>query len=138
MADYIGKGYWGKCLEVDLTNKQINITDRHMQYIEDFAGGRALGMRLLWEIEKDNPGFDPMSDINPIMYIPGPCTGTAIAFGSRYEVVGKSALTRPLQSPYENASGPGFAACGGHFGPNLKWAALIWYILPVTAIVPFY
>lgn len=120
--DYKGKGYWGKCIEVDLSTKKITITDRHMQYIDDYCGGRALGMKLLWEALKDKPGYDAMGPENPVMFIPGPVTGTAVPFSSRYQVVSKSALTRPLQSPYDTPSGIGYGACGGHFGPNVKWA----------------
>jgi len=125
-TDYTGKGYWGKCLEVDLTTAKCTVTDRHMQYLDDFAGGRALGMKMLFEALKDKPGADPMGPDCPVMFIAGPCTGSAIAFGSRYIVVNKSALTQPLNNPYEAVGGTpggiGFAACGGHFGPNLKWS----------------
>ena len=120
--DFTGKGYWGKCVEVDLNTKTVTITDRHMQYIENYCGGRALGMKLLWETLKDKPGYDAMGPENPVMFIPGPVTGTSVPFSSRYQVVSKSALTRPLQSPYETPSGVGYAACGGHFGPNVKWS----------------
>lgn len=122
MVDYTGKGYWGKMIEVDLTNHKIEIIDRHMKYVDQFVGGEELGVRLVWEAEEQNPGFDPLSDDNPVMFIPGPCTGTPIPFASRYQVVNKSALTMPWDNPYDHlVGGIGWAACGGHFGPNLKW-----------------
>ena len=78
-----------------------------MQYLDDYAGGRPLGMKLLWEALKDKPGYDAMGPDAPVMFIAGPCTGSAIAFGSRYIVVNKSALTMPLESPYETPGGIG-------------------------------
>ena len=125
-------GYWGKCLEIDLSNNSINISDKHMQYVQDYIGGRVLGLKLLWEALKDKPGYDPLGPDNPLMFIPGPSSGVPIiGAASRYVAVCKSGITQAKNSPYgENGATVAWAASGGQFGPTIKMAG--WDIIYIT------
>ena len=117
-------GYWGKMIKVDMTAGTVEITDEHMQYVEEYLGGRALGMKMLWEALKDNPGADPLGPDNPLMFIPGPEAGVGLpCSASRVEVVCKSALTQAKNSPFgENGCTVGYSSGGGKFAPTVKWA----------------
>ncbi|MBQ9991948.1 MAG: hypothetical protein IJP33_00810, partial [Firmicutes bacterium] len=123
MATQFG-GYWNKMIKVDMTTGKIDITDEHMQYVEEYLGGRALGIKMLWEALKDNPGADPLGPENPLIIIPGPEAGVGIpCSASRVEIVCKSALTQAKNSPFgENGNTVAYSSGGGKFAPTVKWA----------------
>jgi len=50
-------GYMGKNLVVDLTKKEVKITDLNEEWARMFIGGKGLGARLLYESVE--PGLDP-------------------------------------------------------------------------------
>lgn len=116
--------YWGKMIEVDMTTGTVNITDRHMQYVEEYPLGRPLGYRLLWEALKDEaPGYDRFGPKNPLMFLSGIMTGHPFPGLSRYEVMCKSGATWSPHSPYgDNAATVAHAASGSSFGAMLRWA----------------
>jgi len=120
----MANGYWGKLIEVDMTTGKIEITDRHMQYVKDWIGGHALGIKLLWEALKDKPGIDAMGPENVFMILPGVSCGVPISgAGSRYCVYTKSPLTQAKNSPYGEFGGTVcWATGGGKFGPTLRMA----------------
>ena len=134
----MANGYTEKMLEVDLTTGNIKTTDDHMKYVKQFIGGRALGGKLLWERLKDkDPGLDPVSPDNPLMFLTGPMTGTPLP-ASRITVYTKSAITKPLNSPYEHASTVAWACAGGMFAPELKMAGYDGVIFTGKANKPVY
>ena len=140
MADYTGKGYWGKCIEVDMTTGTINITDRHMQYVEEYVGGHSLGAKMLWEALKDKPDTDPMGPDNILMIIPGPTAGVPIAgAASRYCIYTKSPVTQALNPLYgENSATILFSSGGGKFAPEFKRAGYDMIYITGAASTPKY
>ena len=134
----MANGYMEKMLEIDLTTGNIKTTDTHMKYAKTFIGGRGLGGRLLWDMLKDkDPGLDPTSPDNTLMFLTGPMTGTPLPAPSRITVYTKSGNTKPLNSPYEHAS---TVAClrRGYVAPELKFAGYDGVIITGKANSPVY
>ena len=102
------KGYWGKILEIDLTQSKIEKVNLPDSYYEQYLGGYGLGVRYLYE--KIPKHADPLGPDNILGFCPGLLTGTPNPFTGRYMVCGKSPLT----------GGWGDANSGGYFGPAIK------------------
>ena len=116
-------GFWGKMIEINLTTKTIEFTDRHVEYLQDFGGGRGLAVRLLWEALKDKPGYDCFGEEAPVIFTFGAIAGTPLGPTSRFCVYSKSSKTRALNSPYGDKAGTiGYGFAGGQFGPAVKMA----------------
>ena len=102
------KGYCGKVLFVDLTQRSWHTETIPDEIYESYLSGVGLGAHLLFQhIPK---GADPLGAHNMIGFISGLLTGTSALFAGRWMVVGKSPLT----------GGWGDANCGGNFGPAIK------------------
>ena len=106
----MARGYMGKMLWVDLSQRKISKEDLDESVLRSFIGGYGLGAHLLFHRQK--AGIDPLSETAILGFLTGPLTGTPALGGSRYTVVGKSPLT----------GGWGDANSGGDFGPYLKFA----------------
>ncbi|HUK28759.1 MAG TPA: aldehyde ferredoxin oxidoreductase family protein [Candidatus Acidoferrales bacterium] len=104
------KGYVGKILRVNLnkgSTSTIEITD---YFAERWIGGRGFIAKILYdELE---PGIDPLSPSNKLIFMTGPLAGTMIPLTGKYTVGMKSPLTKTISVSY----------CGGHFGPTMKFA----------------
>jgi len=120
----MANGYWEKMIEVDMTTGKVEVTDRHMQYVPDYIGGRPLAAKMLWEALKDNPGCDPLGPDNVLFLVPGVVAGTTMAGGSsRWVAYTKSAITQAKNSPYgEFGATVGYATGGGKFSAAVKKA----------------
>jgi len=103
-------GYTGKILNVDLSSKDITVTDLDEQVAKRFLGGLGLGVKILYD--EVGPNADAMSPENIVIIAGGPLTGTASPANSRTEVITKSPLTGIL----------GIGNFGGAWGPRLKLA----------------
>ena len=101
-------GYMGKLLFVDLTSGRITEEVLEEEVAHKYIGGYGIGAKILYERMK--PGVDPLGPDNMLGFMTGPLTGTPALVGSRYTVMGKSALT----------GGWGDSNSGGFFGPGLK------------------
>lgn len=106
----MANGFTGKILEIDLTDKEVKITDLDMEDAKKFIGGKGLGAKLLWD--RTEAGTDPLGPENPLMFVTGPLTGLTAPTSGRYCVVTKSPLTGTFNDSH----------CGGFFGPELKKA----------------
>ncbi|MBL7225143.1 MAG: aldehyde ferredoxin oxidoreductase family protein [Desulfobacteraceae bacterium] len=110
-------GRTGRSLRVNLTENDFTIEETPSEFAEIFFGGRGLGVRVLSdEIE---PGIDPLSIDNKIIFVSGPLVGTGAVTGASCNVVTKSALS-------------GTIACAklrGHFGAELKFSGFDMIIL---------
>lgn len=104
------RGYAGKILRVNLSNRMIREEEIDYDLARKFIGGRGLGSKFLFdEIDHKIDSFD---EKNKLIMITGPLTATLAPTGGRYMVVTKSPLT-------------GAIACsnsGGYFGAELKFA----------------
>lgn len=119
-------GYTGKILRVNLSEKSVKVEPLDIQEAVKFIGGRGLGSKIL--SEEIDPGVDPLSAENKLIFITGPLTGTNTPTGGRYMVVTKSPLT-------------GTIACsnsGGYFGAELKFAGYDAIIFEGKADSPVY
>jgi aldehyde:ferredoxin oxidoreductase len=85
------KGYHGKFLEVDLTNKTTQDLPLSEDFCKQYIGGATMAAALVYE--RVNPETDPLSPDNPMVMATGPFTGTPIPMVSRYAVAGISPLT---------------------------------------------
>lgn len=102
------KGYTGKILEVDLTNKvckEIKIKD---EVYENILSGAGLGA---WWCYRNIPaGADPMGPDNVLCLTTGLLTCTGAVIMGRWMAITKSPAT----------GGIGEANCGGTFAPGIK------------------
>ncbi|MDD1719745.1 MAG: aldehyde ferredoxin oxidoreductase family protein [Methanoregulaceae archaeon] len=119
-------GYTGTILYVDLSRGSINPKPFPEGYKRLYIGGRGLGVRLLSDLV--DPGTDPDSDANVLVFATGPLTGSIMPLGSRYDVITKSPLTGTVTS----------ANSGGFFGPTMKRAGFDAVVFLGRAADPVY
>lgn len=120
------KGYTGKLIRVDLTNKTIKTEKLNMNYAKDYFGGRGLGSKYLYE--EVDPTIDALSPENKLIFMTGPVTGTYATCAGRFNVVAKAPLTGTI----------GAANSGGYFGPELKFAGYDGIIFEGKSNTPVY
>ncbi|RLD38579.1 MAG: aldehyde:ferredoxin oxidoreductase [Bacteroidetes bacterium] len=114
-------GQYGVLLDINLTTREIKKTKISNDDLKNYLGGRGLGMKILWNRIKE-PGLDPFSPDNPLLFMPGPFSGLPIPSSSRTTIVTKSPRTSPLNEKYEHSSTISYANMGGFFGPEVKFA----------------
>ena len=104
------KGYTRKILRVNLTNRTVRVEEIPNAQLLKFIGGAGLAARMLYdELE---PGIDPLSHRNKVIFMTGPLAGTIAPTGSRIGVYTKSPLT----------GGFFHSSAGGSFAAELKFA----------------
>jgi aldehyde:ferredoxin oxidoreductase len=130
------KGYYGRMLEVNLSEGTVNVTKISDSDIKNFIGGRGLGAKILYDRLK--PGTDPVSPDNILMFMPGPFSGLPIPSSSRTCVVTKSPRTSAINSKYENGSTLSYSNMGGFFGPGLRFAGYDAMLVVGKASKPVY
>ncbi|OFW64337.1 MAG: hypothetical protein A2Z35_04775 [Actinobacteria bacterium RBG_19FT_COMBO_36_27] len=104
------KGYMGKVLFVNLTDKTSQEIPVDEQTYREYIGGYGLGAKFIYERIK--PGSDPLGPGNVLGFLAGPFVGTRYHGSGRLSVVCKSPLT----------GGWADSSCGGFFARNLKKA----------------
>jgi aldehyde:ferredoxin oxidoreductase len=114
-------GYHGVLLEIDLGSGKAERKSIPVEDTASFVGGRGLGMKILWDRLKQ-PGVDPLSPDNPLMFMPGPLSGFPVPSSCRTCVVTKSPRTSPVESEYPCASTVAYSNMGGFFGPEIRFA----------------
>jgi len=101
-------GFTGSILQVDLSSAKYWIEHKDEKFYRKYWGGRSIGLYyLLTELE---PGIDPLSSHNILIFTAGFATGSQIPGFSRYTVCAKSPLT----------GAEGESEAGGFWGPELK------------------
>lgn len=103
------KGWKGKVLRIDLTNRKATIKAIPEHTLVNFIGGRGLNMKILYD--EVPVGADPLGIENLLIFGVGPLNGTPIGMG-RMTVTTKSPATGYFM---EGNSGKFFA-------PHLKFA----------------
>jgi len=101
-------GYHGKILQVDLSTGETKDIELKEEDLRNFVGGAGLAARLLYPLMKKD--LDPLGPQNPLIFMIGPFTGTAIPSTGRHIICAKSPLTGVW----------GESSAGGFFGVSLK------------------
>ena len=120
------KGYMGKVLHVDLTHLAIRAEDLKEEWAHQFIGGSGLGAKFLYEMTDERT--DPLSPENPLIFMTGPFTGTAVPLSGRHAIVSRSPLTGIF----------GESDVGGTWGANLKRAGFDGIIVTGKSPSPIY
>jgi len=84
-------GYQGKILHVDLTSRASRVEEVDESMARLFLGGNGFGAKILWD--RLNPGVDPLSPENVIVFAVGPYTDSAVPSASRACAAAVSPLT---------------------------------------------
>jgi len=102
------KGWMGKILRVDLSDREVNVEKLNEENAELYIGARGLGSKILFD--EIDPQIDPLSPENKLIFASGPLTGTLAAASGRYDVITKAPLTKTIAA----------SNSGGYFGQMLK------------------
>ena len=119
-------GYAEKILHVDLARERAEERPFPEEWRRAYIGGRGLGVRILMDMI--DPGIDPLSPENVLVFATGPVAGSGFPMGSRYDVVTKSPLTGTATS----------ANSGGKFGTSMKRAGYDAVVIRGRAERPVY
>ena len=120
-------GWAGKILHVDLSNGKIWEEGFSIELGRKFLGSRGLNAKLLWDIVKE-PGIDPLSPANPLIFGPGVLTGTSAPCGARTTITCKS----PATNMYLKTN------MGGMWGAELKFAGYDHLVVHGASAKPVY
>lgn len=118
-------GYRNRVAWVDLTEKRVDYQPIPEDYATKYVGGRGLGVRFLYDV---GPGIDPFSPQNPICFLGGALTGTAVPMSGRLCIVTRSPLTYTVTDSHQ----------GGWSGARLRWAGLDGVVVTGRASRPVY
>ncbi|MEJ2641999.1 MAG: aldehyde ferredoxin oxidoreductase family protein [Desulfosarcinaceae bacterium] len=118
-------GWVGNILKIDLGKGDI-ITEPTESYVDDYLGGRGLGVRLIYD--HYTPGTDALDPANPLIFNTGPLTGTALPGSGRVDV---TAL-----SPMSNLRAK--SNFGAYWGPELKFSGYDHVVIQGKAENPCY
>ena len=119
-------GYAGHIADVDLTKSKVDIKPLDLDFARQYLGGTGFAARILWDRVK--PETDPFDPENPLIFGVGPVTGAFFSPSGRFMVAYKSPLTGLW----------GEAHCGGHWGPQLKYAGFDMVVIQGRAPKPVY
>ncbi len=119
-------GMFGKLLRINLTKEQISIETIKPGLWKKYLGGRGLGANFL--AQEVPPNTEALSSENRLIFMNGPLAGTSIPGNNKICVTFKS----PLTNSYS------YSLCGGHFGPELKYAGYDGIIIEGKANEPTY
>src|SRR5512133_1312732 len=103
-------GWTGRMLRVDLTAGTALREEIPRLWLEEYLGGRGLGVRLMREYYRLDP-FDPAM---PLIFAVGPLCGTPAPTSARLSVVSRSPLTGTIYD----------CSAGGKFAWRLKAAGI--------------
>lgn len=104
------KGWSGNILKVDLTDGSCIREKIPQQLLEEYLGGRGLGVRLM----RDYYHLDPFDPAMPLIFSVGPLCGTPAPTAARLSVVSRSPLTGTVCD----------CSAGGRFAWRLKASGL--------------
>ncbi|MEM3501260.1 MAG: aldehyde ferredoxin oxidoreductase family protein [Candidatus Bathyarchaeia archaeon] len=117
-------GWVGRSLRVDLTNIKVTV-ESSTHLLKRFIGGRGVGQWLLFNNVR--PEVDPFHPENIMVFSTGPLTGT-MAPASRTSLDTKNAYTGGVAS----------SNCGGHIGPEIKYAGFDYITIQGSSKNPTY
>jgi len=101
-------GWTGTMLRVDLTSGEYSREEIPRKWLEEYLGGRGLGVRMM----RDHFRLDPFAPDMPLIFAVGPLCGTPAPTAARLSVVSRSPLTGTIYD----------CSAGGRFAWRLKAA----------------
>jgi len=119
-------GIAGQLLRVNLSDKKITKEELPLELFIEYIGGRGLGAYFL--TKEVDPKTDGLSPENKLIFFNGPFSGTMVPGNNKINVTFKS----PLTNTYS------YSLCGGHFGPELKFAGYDGLIIEGKSEEPVY
>ena len=118
--------YQGKLLRVNLTEGRITTEAISQELNRQYLGGRGLGAYYLYK--EVGPHTPALSEENKLIFFNGPMIGTMAPGNNKICATFKS----PLTGTYS------YSLCGGHFGPELKFAGYDGLIVEGKSPKPVY
>ncbi len=118
-------GYHGKYLNIDLTTLDYQEKETDWDLVEQFIGGKGLGLALLCRHDESMSALDVT---NPLIFLTGPLTGTTLTTSNRSCVVTRSPLTGNFLDSH----------AGGHFGTAIRGSGYDYIIIKGFAQTPKY
>jgi aldehyde:ferredoxin oxidoreductase len=118
-------GYQGRILKIDLSSGVSDSIPVTQELAEQYIGGKGFGARFLYDMAGRE--VDPLAPANPLMFMPGPLTGT-LAPSMREAIVFKSPLTGIYADSFH----------GGVLGPEIKYCGYDGLIITGKANAPAY
>ncbi len=118
------RAFCDQILRVDLSSGEISITPLSAEAMPLVLGGKGLGAWLLYQ--EGNPGVDPLSPENLLIFHNGPLTGTTAPTAGRFGCTTISPATKTYSDAY----------CGGYWGQMLKYAGYDALVLSGAAEEP--
>jgi len=118
--------YTQKMLRINLSTQSITEEPLPQELAKLYLGGRGLASKIL--SDEIDPGIDPLSADNKLIFATGPLTGTNAPTGGRYMVITKGPLTGTIAS----------SNSGGFFGAHLKFVGYDLLIFEGKAETPVY
>ena len=112
--------------QVDLTTRQVTISETPRYLVRKFVGGRGLNMYYLYKYLK--PGTDALAPENPLILGTGILTGTGAPNSGRHSVTTKSPESGIL----------GDSNIGGFLGPEMRYAGIDRLLITGKADKPVY
>ncbi|MEG2286147.1 MAG: aldehyde ferredoxin oxidoreductase N-terminal domain-containing protein, partial [Eubacterium sp.] len=103
-------GYQNKVLRINLTHQTILKEPLRMDWARKYIGSKGLAIKYLYE--ELQPGIDPLSEENKLLFMTTPLTGTNIPCSGKLSIAGKSPATRTICD----------CSIGGHIGLKIKYA----------------
>ena len=119
-------GYKEKILQVNLNDGATMVKSLDEGLLKQYIGGAGLGTRLLYDMIDSNT--DPLGPENPLIFMTGPLTGTAVPTSGKSTFCSRSPKTGLL----------GYSTVGGHFGADLKFAGYDGIIITGVSKKPCY
>ncbi len=119
-------GYRGKILQVNLDAGATMVKSLDENLLKQFIGGAGLATRLLYDMIDSHT--DPLGPENPLIFMTGPFTGTAVPTSGKSTFCARSPQTGLL----------GYSTVGGHFGADLKFAGYDGVIITGASKKPCY
>lgn len=119
-------GLTGKILRVNLSSGETAVEATPEDVVAGFFGGRGLGSHILYK--EVLPEVDPLGPDNLLIFANGPLAGTMAPGNNKVCVTFRS----PLTNTYS------YSLCGGHWGPELKFAGYDALVIKGRAEQPVY
>lgn len=119
-------GYQNNILRVDLNKKEAKAEPLRMDWAEKYIGSKGLSIKYLYE--ELEPGIDPLSPENKLIFMTGPLTGTSVPCSGKLAIAGKSPATGTICD----------CSMGGHSALQIKYAGYDAIILEGKADKPVY